>query len=223
MKLRLVLTGLCMGIIIAPITAAAITINGEQYLKVLGVETAGNFGYWTQNNKFFTFDSAVGPQTRDTEIKVSDVTAVAPKLSQFEVDSIYAMGLSSSAEWNTDIASGTIRLSDTTGANLLTARVGDIGRLRSITAPGIAGQAGFHGLFEVVSGVFLNRNLISESIYLSFAFDNVIHLDNRDIAARHGLLTIYSRAGEEPPRGEVPEPASAVLLAAGLLALRNRF
>ncbi len=201
-------------------SAWAITIEGNQYDLFATVNTSsdsGQFAYWRSMQKFMTF---VRGSSGNTPIPVN-VIELADDFAGSTVAKINAMGTSTSASFDSTVASGFVTLIDAAGATLLQANFLRGGVIDSTTVGGVAGQLNISGLYSVAGGTLSGSPSFLNPIYVEFLFDKVTDLSSGDIWTNTGSIKFY-RTSDGPGETEVPEPASALLLGTSLMLLRKR-
>jgi hypothetical protein len=219
--------------VFAASSASALTINGKQYDQILSVSSNHDFGYWPGPQKFFTFknnDNHIVP------IKVNKVNYKAAKLANVDVKEVFAMGTTAAkgnvvnSSLTTQLNSGTVSLYGKNDVLLLTATYAGSGTLDAIYKSGTKGQLDVSGLFNVTGGSLFTSGLVTGSLFIDIAFDNVWQNEYKDLKVRWGTFTFYQQAttGGTTTGGttggntgtQIPEPASMSLLLSGVIATR---
>lgn len=193
--------------------AKAVTIGGEEFDKILSVNSPQDAGYW-ENGKFFTFQ---GDDNYPKPINISSVGYRDPSLNGITFSQVFSMGAANPQSGK--LTMGTVELFGPGKEVLLKAEYESGGDLDAIYRSGYAGQLNIDGLFRPVSGSLFDAGLVDQLLYITIAFDYVWQNQRDDLKLNRGTFTFYQHAvdGEPPnPPTDIPEPMSMGLLLTGL-------
>ncbi len=196
-------------------TASAVTIAGDEYEEILSFTTTRDFGYWTSQDKFYTFR---GNDNYIRSIPVSRVTSRSDDLDGVQFREVFVMGTVDGDLGPVD--SGVVNLIGRGGEELLTTQFVSNGSVNPIYQRGFAGQLDVNGIFEVTGGSLFANGLVTGPLYVEIAFDYVWQPKYADLWANRGSFTFFERVGPGNPGPDpepVPEPATMVLLASSLI------
>lgn len=188
-------------------SAFAVTVNGDEYTEFLTLDAEGKAGYWVSKKKFYTG----GNNPVDVDVEHIDGALAA---YEDEIDEFYFMGRSNTAQFDSTIQSGVLQLFGDDDELLLSATYASNGVIDSTRRHGLAGQLDIMGLYTVTGGLFSDLGLVTGSIYAQFLYDRVTAKGKNDLHVTDGTIRLYRQDGGET---EIPEPATAALLASGLL------
>ena len=215
MKKQYLLGAMIISIFALASPANAITIDGKEYSTFLSAKTSeGGFGFWKAMQKYYT--SSANSFSKPTGLLVDSVEHVASGLVNYDFHQISIMGTTRHGKWSDTVKTGSLRINDSNGNDLLTAEyLPYSGTLVATSKRGPAGQANLTGLFAVTGGSLADSGLISGKIHAQLLFTNGLSVWKNDFAANFGTITLSGNLPDVPT--EVPEPMTAAFLLSGLL------
>jgi hypothetical protein len=179
------------------------------------MDSASYFGLWHNMDTFYQYIGRTGnlPGTIASIGHLDQELRSAGTPTKFFVDGHTA----ATGKYGDIVTESNLFLYDAVGSVLLSMSLNGIGNISAIERLGAAGQVSLTGLYSVTGGSWFQDGLISGNIFASVLYEHVTILNARDIHATQGSFSLFS-GGERPPT-EVPEPATAALLAASLLGI----
>ena len=220
----------CFLQVLSTAPANAITINAEQYNEVLAVDVGIALGVWSTMGKFMT-GILLAPTVSFAPI--TGVPVADPSLAGQTFNSLTAMGnfdpiqQLSAGDFHTTLLSSGIELNNPSGTSLLTTALSSPGSFNISFSGDTAGNLqptalGGSGLFNVTGGTLASLAIFQNGpLYVTFEstgpFWNIGN--GNDIYANTSRFRFYARSGSHE---EVPEPATALLIGAGLVSAKMR-
>lgn len=202
---------------IAATPASALSVGGQDFDQALSVFTHHDFGFWTGQDKFFTF------RGNDNYVKSDRIHSVRDNdtgLSNNTFREVLFMG--TTVDDDGPLEAATIELIGRRNEVLLSATYVSNGTLDTERRRGFAGQLDVDGIFQATGGTLFDSGVFADTIYVDVAFDYVWQNKYKDLKTSRGTYTFFNAVGGPtpppvgPPPAEVPEPMSMALLLSGL-------